>query len=278
MTDQIQYLKKIFRQHHLRPSKLRGQNFLINPDVVNELVKLAEIKSGDSVLEIGPGLGILTKEISQKAKSVWAVEVDKGLASVLPKIMSDYPNVKIIPGDAMKLQGSLAKTLPASYKVVANLPFSITSHFLRQYLETDKRPTDMTLIVQKELGDRICAPPGQMSLISVAVQFYGRPTICELVSHQNFWPQPKVDTAIMRIDQIGQGYSAKIYQSEIQRFWQIVRIGFSARRKQLKNNLKAGLKIDSAQIVKIMHKIGLNEQIRAQDLTIDQWLKLAKGF
>ena len=276
MELSVQSIKKTLHDQGIHLSRLRGQNFLISQEVVRQLMTAAQIKKTGAILEVGPGLGILTKELVKSAKEVWAVEIDRKLYQVLTKTFSSTKNLKLFQEDVLKLHSQLTEDLPNGYQVVSNLPFQITSHFLRLFLEGSNKPKQMTLIVQQELGERICACPGKMSLISVAVQFFGRPEIVKEISQKNFWPSPKVDTVILKISDIGQGYSRQISQNEIKKFFRLVRIGFSARRKQLQNNLAAGLGQDKVKIQKKMAKIGLDSAIRPQKLSVSQWIALVK--
>lgn len=274
MIDQKNFIIKMARKYKIRAQRLRGQNFLIDTTVVEKLIQVAAIKSTDHILEIGPGFGVLTKRLADQAKSVTAVEVDKRLVKALSQIMVDQPKVKIVEGDVLKIFSRLIESLPDDYRIVANLPFQITSHFLRRFLETAKRPKDMTLIVQKELAERICAQPGQMSLISLSVQLFGQPRIRAFIDRSSYWPQPRVDTAILKISNINQGAVQKLDQSQLEMFWRMARIGFSSRRKQLHNNLTAGLKEDNDQIKEIISKTGLNPLCRPQELAVSDWLRL----
>ncbi|MBU1148942.1 ribosomal RNA small subunit methyltransferase A [Patescibacteria group bacterium] len=253
MESGLKTVKNILNQYKLKPQHFRGQNFLINSQVVDKLITVAALAKSDTVLEIGPGLGILTEQLVEKAKEVWTVEVDRNLVAVLQKKFSQS-TIKIITGNILQIYPKLEKDLPADYKIVSNLPFRITSRFLRIFLEAENAPQSMTLIVQLELAKRICAEAGRLSLISVAVQFYGRPRIIKEVGRQEFWPEPKVDTAILQIDQIGQSYCRQLKAGLDKKFWQLARIGFSARRKQLSNNLASGLKVEKQQIEKLISK------------------------
>jgi len=274
MIDQKAFIDKIARRYKIRAQRLRGQNFLIDMAVVKKMIRIAAVKPTDHILEIGPGFGVLTKLLSAQAKSVTAIEIDKRLVIALKQIMADRPNVKIIEGDVLKIFPNLVESLPADYRIVANLPFQITSHFLRKFLETTKKPKDITLIIQQELAARICAQPGQLSLISLAVQLYGHPQMKIPIDCSSYWPRPRVDTVILKISNINQGLVHKFSQSQLKDFWRIARIGFSSRRKQLHNNLAAGLKVDNNQIKEIISKIGLNPHCRPQELSKFDWLRL----
>jgi 16S rRNA (adenine1518-N6/adenine1519-N6)-dimethyltransferase len=161
------------------------------------------------------------------------------------------------------------------YKIVANLPYSITSAFLRKFLTAENQPRSMTLLVQKEVAERICANAGKMSLLAVSVQLYGRPQIVKIVGKESFWPKPKVDSAILLIDGIHHFPFTDVSEKI---FWQVIRSGFSAKRKQLHNNLKNCLHLTLAQVEQIFQQTGINQQVRAQELTLKGWLKLAKNY
>ena len=161
---------------------------------------------------------------------------------------------------------------------MANIPYNITSKFLRKFLSQDHKPFEMVLLVQKEVANRVCAPTGKMSLLSVSVQLYGQPEIIEVVDKKNFWPEPEVDSAILKISDIKNTKEITEWLVDIteKQFWQVVKIGFSARRKKLSNNLSAGLRISAPEVKNTFEKIGLDHQIRAQNLEINDWVKLAK--
>ncbi|HEX9664537.1 MAG TPA: 16S rRNA (adenine(1518)-N(6)/adenine(1519)-N(6))-dimethyltransferase RsmA [Patescibacteria group bacterium] len=267
-------VKELCEKYDINPRRRQGQNFLIDQNVLNKIIQAADLKKSDLVLEIGAGLGILTKELGERAKSVLTVEIDSRLIKALSETIGDYKNIIIIKEDVLSkefyqiFKKWLAKHSAGSYKIVANLPYNITSAVLRYFLEADLKPTEMILMVQKEVAERITAKPGQMSLLAVSVQFYGQPEIIDYVSKNSFWPSPKVDSAIIKLK------TDQRYQVNPKIFFRIVKIGFSAKRKQLQNNLSAGLKMDSQEIKEILKKIGLDEKIRAQDLAMEDWVNL----
>ena len=224
----------------MRPSKKLGQVFLISKSVLREIIESAELKKTDTVLEIGPGIGALTQELAKKVKRVVAVEKDLKMIDVLKEALRDFKNVKIIEGDILKadLKRHILNTKP--YKVVANLPYYITSPVIRKFLESENPPSQMILMVQKEVAQRIVAHPPHMSVLAVSVQFYAKPKIISSVSKKCFWPQPKIDSAIIKISQIGRN----LPRIDTNLFFEIVRAGFSHPRKQLVNNLSIGLKLE----------------------------------
>ncbi len=281
LLDQTKYLIK---KTGFQPNKLKGQNFCVNQLVIQKMVEIAQVSVRDTVLEVGPGFGFLTVELAQKAKKVIAVELDSKLVKVLKKLEKVHQNLEIVEGNILReTRNPLCETRVSRsafrvprYKIVANLPYSITSAFLKKFLTIESPPQSMTLLVQKEVAERICAKAGQMSLLAISVQLYGQPELIEVITRENFWPRPKVDSAILRINQI-QPYPFLKQVSE-KKFWQVVRSGFSAKRKQLHNNFKNSLHLNSKQVDDIFSQTGLNKRIRAQELTVNDWLKLAKSY
>jgi 16S rRNA (adenine1518-N6/adenine1519-N6)-dimethyltransferase len=275
-------------KYNFKPNKLLGQNFLRDKKVLHQIIKTAALAAGDSVLEIGPGLGALTEELSKRAGLVVAVEKDKKLAALLKERFKNTPNIKIIDGDILKILDSgienFFKNLKLkikNYKVVANIPYYLTSRLIRLLLESPNPPQDIILLVQKEVAQRICANPPQMSLLAVATQFYATAQICAKVSKNAFWPKPQVDSAIIRITP----HSKTLIQSSPfeeeekegvnqKHFFCVVRAGFSQPRKQLINNLSRGLKLERQKIAKILSKIGLKPERRAETLSVEDWIKL----
>jgi len=254
----------------LRPSKARGQNFCIDENVIEQMVGTARILPNDTVLEVGPGFGFLTLALIQKAGQVIAVELDRKLAELLIKMQESHKNLEIIQEDILRFKSETLK----DYKIVANLPYSITAAFLKKFLTAANQPKTITLLLQSEVAERICARPGQMSLLAIAIQLYGRPKIVAKIDRSSFWPVPKVDSAILQID----GIAPFPYPGEIseKKFWQVVRSGFCAKRKQLKNNLASSLHWSPEKVSAALVKIGLDPRCRAQEIAIGQWLQIAK--
>jgi len=276
-------IKEICQKYEIRPFRARGQNFLINEKILDRIVATADIKKDDVVLEIGAGLGTITKKLAEKAKKVIAVEIDKKLVEALREELKSYKNVEIIQEDIRKFPISDFSFDPELrtegqfpiYKVVANLPFNITGRVLRLFLAELPQPQLMVLVLQREVVQRICARPGQMSQLAVMVQFFSQPKIVTKISKNNFWPVPRVDSAIIRITPIGadnkRGCQARI---NADKFFETMRAGFSAPRKYLLNNLiKRGI-IKREEGGKIWQKLGWNLKIRAQELSVEDWIKL----
>ena len=254
-----------------KPRRQSGQSFLINQKVIDLIISQSDLRIDDLVLEIGPGFGFITKAVSEKAKNVLAVELDKRLSAYLLKKFSDDKKITIIHDDILKI--NLEKYFEdKKFKVVANLPFNITSLILRNFLSLKPRPAKMVLIIQKEVAKRLIASPGEMSLLSVMVQYYSKPKIISILPRHYFWPRPEVDSALIEINLGGERKD----DVDDNKFFKIVKIGYSARRKQLHNNLSAGLNIPSEKIKENLKKIGLSEQIRPQNLSVSNWQNLVK--
>lgn len=274
--EAIQHLSK---QYNLRPDKRSGQNFLICEEAVDQAVAAAGLSKNDTVLEIGPGFGTLTVALAARAGRVLAVEADRRFVPALGKLRSVHNNIEIIQGDIFRSWPDVAKSLgDLQYKLVANLPYNITSSVLRQFTETPPRPSVMVVMVQKEVAERIIAGPGALSLLGLSVQLYGDPEIIVRVDRDCFWPEPEVDSAIVRIVNIGRdahGYISRLGQVGLTRFWQLAKIGFSARRKQLHNNLSAGLRMTTQEIQEMLGKVRISPSVRAQELSVEDWISLA---
>ncbi len=258
---------------NVKPSRENGQNFLIDAGVVDTLIEAADVSSGDTVLEIGPGLGAVTGALLEKGAHVIAVELDHLLYVSLKKRFKGEKLLSLV--NANVLHVALEDYVKdGQYKLVSSLPFNITSIVLRRFLEQVPRPTVISLVIQREVSQRVAAPPGEMSMLSVAVQYLGEPKIVREVPHTSFWPVPEVDAAVIRIGV--RPLPSKVEMAEV---FRIAKIGYSSRRKMLHNNLAAGLRKTSDEVKDQLAEIGLNPLCRAQDLTVEQWRTLAKlGF
>ncbi|MBI4426317.1 MAG: ribosomal RNA small subunit methyltransferase A [Candidatus Kerfeldbacteria bacterium] len=263
-------LKTILAQLGIRPRRSAGQHFLVDPQTVDDLVDAADVRASETVLEVGPGLGVVTEALANRGATVLAIELDRTLAAWLTRRYRGRPNITVVQGDIRRWR------LPeyvqdGRYKVVSSLPFNVTSLVLRRWLEHPPRPTVLSLLIQKEVAERVTAPPGRMSLLSVSVQYLGTPTIVRPVSQELFWPPPEVDGAVIRIE-----VKPLPPEAERKKLWRLARIGYSARRKMLYRNLAAGLRIEPAKVNDALRSAGLNEGCRAQDVRVEQWLALAK--
>lgn len=268
-------IKALLREYGLHPHKGLGQNFLVDSRVLGRIVDTAELEPHDVVLEIGSGLGTLTQALAEVARRVVAVELDEQLVDVLRTRLANFRNVEIICGDVLDLDvprlvsGKLEPLTP--FKVVANIPYYITSAVLRHVLEAAARPKLMVVMVQREVAQRIVAHPGQMSLLAVSVQFYGRPRLVFRVPARAFYPAPKVDSAVVRIDPHPQ---LPLDGREVGAFFDVVRAGFAQRRKQLRNALLHGLPLSADQLSEAMAAAAIDPSRRAQTLSVEEWLAL----
>ena len=265
-------IKNLLQEYNIRPNKLMGQNFLINPRVLQKIIETADLKN-DIVLEVGPGLGTLTQELAKKAKKVIAVEKDKQMVEALKETLKDFKNVEIIQGNILKQNLNFK-----NYKVVANIPYYLTSPLIRMLLESDNPPKEIILMIQKEVAKRITVQPPKMNLLAVSVQFYAQPKIISYVSKESFWPEPKVDSAIIKITPHPSVILREKPEESHQNFFKIVKAGFSSPRKQLANNLSEKLKIDKGEIKTALAECGLNPQARAESLNVEDWRKLSSDL
>ena len=266
--------KRLLRHANLRARKGLGQHFLVDKDVLEVILQAAELTPDDTVIEVGPGLGIMTAELAKKAGSVIAVELDDKLAANLKKSPASLENVTVINDDILNINVSDLLHEKREYKVVANLPYYITSPTIRRFLESDVKPQTMILMVQKEVAEVITAKPGQMSLMSVGVQYYGNPAIIEYVPAKSFYPAPEVDSAVLRIDVYPQPAVNVCEES----FFALVRAGFTASRKQIANSLAQGLGLPKPDVLPLLQKADIAPQRRAEALTIQEWARLWEVF
>ncbi len=251
----------------LSPRKALGQHFLVGKGVVAMIMKAAEIAPEETVVEVGPGLGVLTRELVQQAGRVIAVEMDAGLASALEQGLADAGNLQVVQADAREVDAA-ALTDGTSYKLVANLPYYAASPILRHFLESSHPPTVAVVMVQREVARNMVAQPGDMSLMSVGVQLFGRPRIVGYVRPESFFPRPKVTSAVVRI----QVYPKPAVEVEdTGAFFTVVRAGFSTPRKQLRNSLANGLAVLPEHARALLEAAGIDPRARAETLRLEQW-------
>ena len=271
--------KKLLRSFDLKARKRLGQRFLVDGSVLRRILSAAEITPQDVIVEVGSGLGIMTAELAKLAGWVVAVELDDNLAAMLKQNLASFRNVTIINEDILKIDpASLLKEpgIPTPrYKVVANLPYYITSPTLRHFLEAAVKPERMIVMVQKEVARQIVAKPGDRSVLSIAVQFYGKPGIVDYVPARAFYPAPEVDSAILRIDVHLQ---PPVPVTDEKSFFEVVRAGFTQPRKQIANSLAQGSGLSKAEVRTRLEKAGVAPERRAETLTLEEWAKLWQVF
>ena len=260
----------LLKRHRLQPHKGLGQNFLQDPMALEEIVSAADINPTDTVLEIGPGLGGLTRYLAVSAKQVVAVELDRNLLPPLKAILSPYKNIRLIQGDILKLSPADLVN-ESNYIVAANIPYYITSAVIRHLLSSDNKPRRIVLTIQKEVAQRICSAPGDLSLLALSVQVYGKPRIVARIPAEAFYPVPKVDSAVLCIDI----YPSPLISAEyIDTFFRLSKAGFSQKRKMLRNSLSSGLHISPTEAADLLVRVNIDPQRRAETLSIDEWSQL----
>ncbi len=265
-------LKDTLTHLGIEPKKSLGQNFMVEPAILDQIADAAEVGPEDCVLEIGAGLGVLTAVLARRARRVIALEIDSKFIPVLHQDFADQPQVEVVQGDVLKFDifGLLGDDL-GNYKVAANLPYYITSPILRLFLEGDFPPYLMVTTVQYEVAERMVATPNDMNLLAVGVQLYGSPQIIRRLSPGIFYPQPRVDSALIRIDPHP---DQPIPPEERKQFFRMVRAGFSQPRKQVKNALAAGLHLDRETVVNWLTAAEIDPRRRAETLSLEDWLTL----
>jgi 16S rRNA (adenine1518-N6/adenine1519-N6)-dimethyltransferase len=277
--------KRQLRRLNLRARKGLAQHFLIDEGVLDLIVSSAELTSDDVVLEVGPGLGVLSEELANRAAWLVAVELDRHLASNLERSLSKLHNVTIVNGDildtpSLSLLEHVQKDVSAQasdyprYKVVANLPYYITSAVIRHFLEVPPRPCLMVLMVQKEVAQAIAARPGKMSVLGISIQLYAMPEIIDYVPAHCFYPSPEVGSALVRLV----CYPDPLVPVEKDSFFHLVRAGFTTSRKQMGNSLAVGLGLSKDKIRSWLTTAGIAPERRAETLAIEEWEKLWRVY
>ncbi len=262
----------------LAARKSLGQHFLTDKSALGKIVQAAGLTPEDTVVEVGPGLGVLTEELVKKAGRVIAVELDDNLARALRERLSSAHNLTIINEDILKIapENLLSQAgVAGGYKVVANLPYYITSAVLRHFLESAKRPELMVVMVQREVAKSMTAKPGDLSLLGLSVQIFGEPKIVSRVPAGAFYPPPKVESAVVKIRMYPE---PAIPEVELPGFFTLARAAFCAARKQIQNSLAQGLGLDKADILSRLEAAGIDAKRRAETLSIPEWVRLWGAF
>ncbi len=269
---------EILKTYGVQPNRRRGQNFLIDQNVLKKITSAGGVTSKDTVIEVGAGAGFLTRQLAQHAKRVIAVEIDKKLVEILHAELGDMPNVEIVANDifAVDIGDILGFTRgtrrSASYSVVANIPYNITSHFFRFFLERDERPSKMTVLIQREVAERVCATSPDSSLLALSVQYFAQPKILFTVSRSCFFPKPKVESAVLELNVKSKKELAS--QGDAKTFFKLIKAGFSSPRKYCISNLSKGLGVEKEALKTLFRGVGIQEKARAESITLSQWLAL----
>lgn len=267
-------VKNLLKEKAIHPSKRMGQHFLVRRAVLHKIIESSELKTEDVVLEIGAGLGTLTVELARRVKKVIAIEKDSRMVKILKENLNDFKNIEILPEDILKIHNSRFINYD-SYKIVANLPYSIATEVIRKFLEPPRPPKLMVLMLQKEVGRRICSKPPKMTRLGVLVQTQANVKILGIVKKESFWPPPKVDSVILKIipHKIPVNISARLPL-----FVRIVRAGFSHPRKQLINNFSETLGLPREKIKSWLSQNTVRPTQRAESLNLNDWLNLTKSW
>lgn len=266
--------RNLLKRHGIRPDKSLGQNFLFSYPALNKVVRAADLDENDTVLEIGAGVGSLTRLLAERAGRVVAVEFDERLLPALREAVSHLLNVRVVAGDIMDLPlGDLVGDQP--YRVVANIPYNLTSALIRKLMESPHPPQNVVLTVQREVAERVCAQPGDMNLLALGVQVYGVPTVKGIIKAGAFYPSPSVDSAILRIDRYAE---FDIQEDEIDRVFELAHAAFEQKRKQLHNSLEHGLPMGKNQAGELLENAGIDPTRRPQTLAMAEWIALARAY
>jgi 16S rRNA (adenine1518-N6/adenine1519-N6)-dimethyltransferase len=268
----LEELQFLLKQYGLTPNKVRGQNFLVSDQVLDDIMIAADIKLDDIIVEVGPGLGALTQRLVAQAEQVTAFEIDKNFEIILNRLKKVNKNLEIIWQDILSVTDQQLPT--QDYKIVANIPYYLTGKFMQKFLTVKNLPQAMILMVQQEVANRILVKDGKQSLLSLSVAFYARAEIVKKVDKNDFYPVPKVDSAVIKIDNIHTWQ----YKVEEKKVWQLIKRGMSHKRKKLLNNLLTDQEIDKVKINKVFEELGLDKNIRAEKLSIENWIDLTKSL
>jgi 16S rRNA (adenine1518-N6/adenine1519-N6)-dimethyltransferase len=270
-------ITELLKHLDIEPKKSLGQNFMISEGALDRLIEAAGVEPDDAVLEIGAGLGSLTDRLAVHARRTVALEIDGRMLDYLRERYKHSPQVEIVEADILETDiGALLGDDAQHYKVVANLPYYITSAVLRYLLEGDYPPTLLAVTVQREVAERITAKPPKMSLLAVSVQFFGKATISAALKAGSFYPRPSVESAVVKI--VPHKAGPPLSPDDTVRFFRMVRAGFSQSRKQVKNSLAAGLHRDKESTVDWLSGAGIDPHRRAETIAVAEWLALFRAW
>lgn len=261
----IKDLKVAMQLAGIKANKGLGQHFLIDKESIDAIIDAAEITPDDTILEVGPGLGVMTDELAKTEAQIVAVETDHNLVELLRRRLPE--NVRVEEADIMKF--NLAE-LPADYKVVANVPYYITSPIIRLLMESKNPPTQSVLLIQKEVAERIASKPGDMSILALSVQYYADVELVVDVPRDRFYPIPNVDSTVIKLVRKDQ----PAFEADTAKLFRLIKAGFGEKRKQLRNSLSGGLQMTSDEAAGLIEQAGLKETARAQELSLEQWKSL----
>lgn len=265
--------KALLDNYDLLPKKSLGQNFMHDPKTLEKIVAAAKVQAGDVVVEVGAGAGALTQFLADAAAQVYAIEIDERLQPILEERFEDQVKVYLVFADVLKTD--IATLLgDEDYLVVANAPYYISSAILWHFLESRRRPRRMVLTMQYEVAERIISAPGAMNLLAIAVQFYGVPRIVSKLSPAVFWPRPHIHSAVVCIETHDK---TPVDVPSAQAFFRVARAGFSQKRKQLRNALAGGLRVEAREAAELLSAAAIDPQRRAETLTLEEWARLTRA-
>ena len=268
----LDQLKSILKKYHLWAKKSLGQNFLVDENALEAIIKAAELKSSDRVIEVGPGTGFLTERLIEQVKHVLCIELDQDMVNVLNDRFANSENLEIVNEDVLKFP--ISNVQCPKYKLVANIPYYITSPLIKHFLHSAQPPELMVLLVQKEVAQKICGKGGK-TLLSVQIEVFGEPDLIAQVPRTSFYPAPKVDSAVLRI----RPHAQPLVPADQQKaFFRLVKFGYSQKRKKLSNTLAAGLHLKPKEIAEKMKSVGIDPNLRAEHLGVGEWSNLIKLF
>lgn len=267
-------VRSLLRRYDLEPHKGLGQNFLVDHNALLKIAAAAEIQPADTVLEIGAGLGSLTRLLASQAHQVVAVEIDRRLMPALTAVMKPFANVSVVQGDMLEINPA-DLIHESGYLVAANIPYYITSAIIRHLLDSPVKPRRIVLTMQEEVAERICAEAGEMSLLSLSVQVFGKPRITHLIPASAFYPAPKVDSATLRVDLYAEPVIPEV---QLESFFRLAKHGFAQKRKTLRNSLSAGLHISGDEAAALLTAAGIDPMRRAQTLDLAEWRTLVGEY
>lgn len=266
--------RSLLKKNRIRPTKSMGQNFLTETAIVEEIVEIAEIGADDLVIEIGPGMGILSREIISSGARLIAVELDRDLAALLRTDLAGQDSFSLIEQDARYLNtAEITNNQP--YQVVANLPYSVATVIMRNLMESEHPPTRMTVMVQREVAERMTAEPGEMSLLGLATDLYADAEIALIVPQEVFLPPPKVESAVVRMDIRPELRGTSATRD---RMFELATMAFQRKRKTLSNGLSMGLDRPKAELDEALTALGIDSKRRPQTLSVDEWLLVAEAL
>lgn len=276
-------IKQFLKHYKFRPNDLLGQNFLINEDVLDQIVAAADLKKTDQVLEIGAGIGNLTKRLAEKAEFVLSVEKDERYFPILKDELGESlqshtrtpkskANVRVVFEDVVRF--NFQEILEPGYKVVANIPYYITGKIIEMLVTAKNRPSKIVILIQKEVAERIVAPVGELSILAISVQLFAKTKIAAIVPKEDFYPMPKVDSAILVLDILPEPK----FSVDQKKFFSIIKAAFAGKRKQIHNTLKNNLKLDEQRVSDLLRQAKIDSKARPQELTLEQWHLLYKNL